>query len=36
MGEFIARDQEQIVGMLSGFDWAVLRGTPRPIAYAER
>ena len=35
MHEFIARHQEQIVGVLSGFDRVVFRGTLRPIAYAE-
>ena len=35
MHEFIARHQEQIVGVLSGFDRVVFRGTLRPIAYAD-
>ena len=35
MHEFIARHQEQIVGVLSGFDRLVFRGTLRPIAYAD-
>jgi hypothetical protein len=32
--EFIAKHQEQISGMLSGFDRLVFRSTLRPIAYA--
>jgi len=35
MHQFIAQHQEQIVGVLSGFDRVVFRGTLRPIAYAE-
>jgi hypothetical protein len=35
MHQFIAEHQEQIVGVLSGFDRVVFRGTLRPIAYAE-
>jgi hypothetical protein len=35
MHQFIAKHQEQIVGVLSGFDRVVFRGTLRPIAYAE-
>src|SRR5881397_588409 len=35
MHEFIARHQEQIVGVLSGFDRLVFRGTLRSIAYAD-
>jgi hypothetical protein len=35
MHEFIAKHQEQVVGVLSGFDRVVFRGTLRPIAYAE-
>lgn len=35
MYEFIAKHQEQIVGVLSGFDRLVFRGTLRPIAYAD-
>ncbi len=35
MHKFIAKHQEQIVGVLSGFDRLIFRGTLRPIAYAE-
>ena len=35
MHEFIARHQEQIVGVLSGFDRLVFRGTLRSVAYAR-
>ena len=35
MHQFIAKHQEQIVGVLSGFDRVVFRGTLRPIAYAD-
>ncbi len=35
MHQFLAQHQEQIVGVLSGFDRVVFRGTLRPIAYAE-
>ena len=35
MHQFIANHQEQLVGVLSGFDRVVFRGTLRPIAYAE-
>ena len=34
MHEFIAKHQEQISGVLSGFDRLVFRGTLRPLAYA--
>jgi hypothetical protein len=34
MQEFIAKHQEQINGVLSGFDRLVFRGTLRPLAYA--
>jgi len=33
--QFIAKHQDQIAGVLSGFDRLVLRGTLRSIAYAE-
>jgi len=35
MHEFIARYQDKITGMLSGFDRLVLRGTLRSIAHRE-
>lgn len=35
MNEFIAKHHEQIIGVLSGFDRLVFRGTLRSIAYAE-
>jgi len=35
MDQFIARHREQIVGVLSGFDRVVFRGTLRSIAYAD-
>jgi len=35
MKEFIAKHHEQILGVLSGFDRLVFRGTLRSIAYAE-
>lgn len=35
MHEFIAKHQDQIVGVLSGFDRLVFRGTLRPLAYPE-
>ncbi len=35
MKEFIAKHHEQIIGVLSGFDRLVFRGTLRGIAYAE-
>jgi hypothetical protein len=35
MKEFIAKHREQVVGVLSGFDRLVFRGTLRRIAYAE-
>jgi hypothetical protein len=33
--QFIAKHQDQISGVLSGFDRLVLRGTLRSIAYTE-
>ncbi len=33
--EFIAKHQEEITGVLSGFDRLVFRGTLRPISYPE-
>src|SRR5712692_1468606 len=35
MKEFIAKHQEEIAGMLSGFDRLVFRGTLRSISYAK-
>jgi hypothetical protein len=35
MHQFIAKHREQIVGVLSGFDRVVFRGTLRSIAYAN-
>ena len=35
MQQFIAKHQEQIAGVLSGFDRLVLRGTLRSIAYGQ-
>ena len=35
MQQFIAKHQDDIAGVLSGFDRVVLRGTLRSIAYAE-
>jgi hypothetical protein len=33
--QFIAKHQDDITGVLSGFDRLVLRGTLRSIAYTE-
>jgi hypothetical protein len=35
MHEFIAKHQHQILGVLSGFDRLVLRGTLRSIAHVD-
>src|SRR5437868_3247392 len=35
MQQFIAKHQDQIAGVLSGFDRLVLRGTLRSIAYGQ-
>ncbi len=35
MQQFIAKHQDQIAGVLSGFDRLVLRGTLRSIAYSQ-
>ena len=35
MNSFVQKHREQIIGVLSGFDRLVVRGTVRPIAYSD-
>jgi hypothetical protein len=35
VNSFVQKHQAEIIGILSGFDRLVVRGTVRPVAYAD-